>query len=461
MSVVLNVVSAVFWGVIVLSLLVFVHEGGHFLAARALGVRVTEFFLGLPCRWRISAKSKKLGTEYGVTLFLMGGYNRICGLAGVSDPLLAPALELIMARGRITGEELAAELGCDLECAYRLFEILADWGSIRPYYNPDLGEDPNQKDWPAAFETLARDASLLTEYDRGHDFTTSGSTATGEPHPINMDAEKFLAQERSHTYLGANFFGRLFMLLAGPAVNILLALLIVAGSLMYTGVSYVKNVSTVSSVDAGSYAEASGLQANDTITALDDQAISTWSELLGALTPYLENGQDFTLTVKREEETLTLDVDLPDGQAVSLFGINAQTEIYHPSFPEAAHYAVAYAKQVATYAFKLIVPTQTMEVLNRSSSVVGISVMASQAASSGPNTLIQYIAALSMSLGFMNLLPIPPLDGGKILIEAIQLVIRRDLSLKVQNIITYVGLAFFLFIFVFVLRNDILNIVIR
>lgn len=57
----------------------------------------------------------------------------------------------------------------------------------------------------------------------------------------------------------------------------------------------------------------------------------------------------------------------------------------------------------------------------------------------------------------MNLLPIPPLDGGKILVELIQLALRRELSLKVQNAISYVGLAFFFFVFVFVLRNDILR----
>ena len=59
--------SALFWGVLLLSVLVFVHEGGHYLAARAFGVRVTEFFLGLPCRARFSVKSKKVGTESGVT----------------------------------------------------------------------------------------------------------------------------------------------------------------------------------------------------------------------------------------------------------------------------------------------------------------------------------------------------------------------------------------------------------
>ena len=54
MQAVLGFLSAVFWGVLLLSVLVFVHEGGHYLAARAFGVRVTEFFLGLPCTRALS-----------------------------------------------------------------------------------------------------------------------------------------------------------------------------------------------------------------------------------------------------------------------------------------------------------------------------------------------------------------------------------------------------------------------
>jgi regulator of sigma E protease len=64
-----------------------------------------------------------------------------------------------------------------------------------------------------------------------------------------------------------------------------------------------------------------------------------------------------------------------------------------------------------------------------------------------------------MSLGFMNLLPIPPLDGGKIVIEIVQVVIRRPLSMKAQVAISYVGLAFFAFIFFYALQNDITNFV--
>ena len=102
------VVSAIFWGLVVLSLLVVVHEGGHFLAARAFGVRVTEFYLGMPCRKRLFRKSRAYGTEFGVTPILLGGYNRICGMEGEHDDRLADCLDLVQRRGRVTIAEARA-----------------------------------------------------------------------------------------------------------------------------------------------------------------------------------------------------------------------------------------------------------------------------------------------------------------------------------------------------------------
>lgn len=122
--------------------------------------------------------------------------------------------------------------------------------------------------------------------------------------------------------------------------------------------------------------------------------------------------------------------------------------------------SIAYARMVGEFAARLVMPQHTMEVLNTSSSIVGISVMASEAASTSAADLISVVAAISMSLGFMNLLPIPPLDGGKVLIEVVQVVIRRQLSMKAQAAVSYVGLAFFMFVFVVVLRNDIMRFVI-
>jgi len=132
----------------------------------------------------------------------------------------------------------------------------------------------------------------------------------------------------------------------------------------------------------------------------------------------------------------------------------------HLSIADSFQASISYAKQVADAAISLIRPSQTMQVLNESTSVMGISVMASEAASEGVWELMLYMAMISMSLGFMNLLPIPPLDGGKIVIEIGQKIVRKNLPQKAQIGISYAGLAFFLFVFVFVLRNDILRFVV-
>ncbi len=460
MSTVIYVLSAVFWGLLLLSVLVFVHEGGHYLAARAFNVRVTEFFLGLPCRWRISHKSRKVGTEIGVTPLLLGGYTRICGMEGEQDELLGEALACVMRHGRVEVATLAREVGCDEDRAYKLVATLADWAAIEPYYNPELGEKPGQSTWPVAFQTLKRDANNLTEYDRNHNFDLPGGTAAGEPCETGLSAEELLEQERSHTYLGCGFWKRVGMLVAGPIVNIVVAFLLVVGVLMVSGVDYVPDVSTLGGIEEGSVAEEIGLETGDTITAIDDTEVDTWTGLVEALSPYLEDGVDFELTYERDGEESTVLVDLPDGEETEVLGIYASTATYYPTLAQAASAAVSYAGQVASYVVQLIMPQHTVEVLEQSSSVVGIAAMAADAAESGVSDMVYLAAAVSMSLGFMNLLPIPPLDGGKLLIEIIQLALRRPLSTKAQNVISVLGMAFFLFVFVFVLRNDIINYVI-
>ena len=87
--------SALFWGLLTLSVLVFIHEGGHFLAARACGVRVTEFFLGLPCSKNIHRVSKRIGTKFGVTPILLGGYAAVSGMEDAQTPCAAAVLSAV------------------------------------------------------------------------------------------------------------------------------------------------------------------------------------------------------------------------------------------------------------------------------------------------------------------------------------------------------------------------------
>lgn len=459
MDAVISFASAAFWGLVVLSILVFVHEGGHYLAARACGMRTTEFFLGMPCHIKLSRKSKRHGTEFGVTPLLLGGYTKICGMEGAEDELLAPCLALVQERGRVSCAEVASELGIDVEMSRELLATLCDWASIKPYYDPEQDEREEQRGYPETFETVRRDKRLLTEFDRGHDFTETGMTEAGSPRPIEGSADDFLGSERSKTFLGKGFLKRTATLLAGPFVNILLSLLIVTGGLCLVGTNVAKNTNTVGEVTEGSYAYEAGVRSGDTIVAVDGRGVSDWKGLVTTLREVLSEGRDFTLTVERDGRQIPLAVDIPDGTTATRIGLTAQIENVKLSPLKAAEYALNYGRLVAQFALRLLMPQHTIETLQGTSSVVGISAMASEAASQGAYPLILFLAFVSMSLGIMNLLPIPPLDGGKILIEVIQLAIRRPLSLRVQTVMSYIGIAFFVFIFVFALRNDIVNIV--
>ncbi|MBQ6395119.1 MAG: site-2 protease family protein [Atopobiaceae bacterium] len=172
--------SALFWGLLVLSLLVVIHEAGHFLLARLFRVRVTEFFLGMPFKYRLAVRSQKNGTLFGVTPLLLGGYNRICGMSGMEDERLASVLGYVTRKGRVEVQTMADDLGMELEDAYELLSTLEDWASVEAYYDPELGEFDSQADWPRSFQTPARDGACRTIYDLGYDASLPGSIETGE-----------------------------------------------------------------------------------------------------------------------------------------------------------------------------------------------------------------------------------------------------------------------------------------
>ena len=124
----MNVILMVFYLAVALGALVFIHEGGHFLAARAFGVRVTEFMLGLPgpsigFTWR--------GTRFGVTAVPLGGYAKVCGMEpGPENPHMERALAFISSRGTVYADDFAAEAGITTEEAVETFYALEEWGCV-------------------------------------------------------------------------------------------------------------------------------------------------------------------------------------------------------------------------------------------------------------------------------------------------------------------------------------------
>lgn len=452
MSSIITVITSLFWFVVVISVLVFVHEGGHFLAARACGVRVTEFFLGMPCRLNLHHVSKRIGTKFGITPLLIGGYAMICGMEPFDDDLGPRALALIHRRGRISVEDLARELGVDDDRALNICVALMGWGSVAPYYDPEKGEKPDGKFYATTYESMPRDAAGLTVYD-GRRFDRAHATAQGDPWEPPHGDEAFFNSERARTYLGKGFWKRALMLVAGIVVNIAVGFLLMMSVFSIIGYDVSYDVNQVGDVTAGSVAAEIGLQPGDRITSVGGVDTDTWTAIVTQIDALSGQGP-FEITFEHDGQDRSAQVELADDE---LLGISVMQEHVRLNPVDSARVSAATIGATAQAIARLLVPSQTMEVLSSSSSVVGIAVMSGQAAAAGAATFLNFAAALSFSLSFMNLLPIPPLDGGKLLIEVIQAVIRRPVPMKAQTAITYVGVGLLLLLFIFMLRQDILR----
>lgn len=454
MDALISVVTTIFWGLVLLSALVFLHEGGHFLAARLCGVRVTEYFLGLPCRFNLSHVSRRMGTRFGITPLLLGGYAMICGMDPTKSELAPAVLTLVHRRGTVSVASIAQELSCTPNEALEACMQLMDWGSIAPVYDEVAGERPGSGTYPEAYASVARDPHGATVFD-GRRFDRAHASKEGEPWEPPLDEAAFYELERSRTYAGKGFWPRAFMLVAGILVNLLSGLLLLMSIYSLVGIRVSYNVNQVGEVQASSEAAQVGLAAGDTILSVDGKATATWNDVTDAIHDAQGSGP-FEIVYEHEGATKHATAELDAGESL---GIGVPTKVVRLNPLDSARVSFEYIAQTAASIASLFNPAHTMDMLNSSTSIVGISVMSAQAAAAGPSTFLTFAALISFSLGLMNLLPIPPLDGGKLLIEIIQAITRRELSLKVQSALSYVGVALFMALFVFVLRNDIIRFV--
>ena len=125
---VMDILLTILAATIVLGFLVFIHEGGHFLAARAFGVRVSEFMIGLPGP---HVGVQRGETKFGVTAIPLGGYARVCGMEpGEMSPYLEAAMASVYARGTAVMEDVALDCGCTDDEAYEALEELVEWGTV-------------------------------------------------------------------------------------------------------------------------------------------------------------------------------------------------------------------------------------------------------------------------------------------------------------------------------------------
>jgi regulator of sigma E protease len=213
----------------------------------------------------------------------------------------------------------------------------------------------------------------------------------------------------------------------------------------------------------GSPADRAGLQSGDRVVAVNGMPVAVWDQLPDVVRN--SNGAVVHFLVQRGAQQVPVDVTPektmdPTGQLAWLIGVSPlTTTVYeHEGFVEAIQDAGSTTVRTGATILAVLKGLFTGKVSVRDlAGPVGIARVSGQAAERGPLELLTLTAAISLNLGILNLLPIPILDGGHVLLLLIEGGMRRDLSLAFKERFVQVGLVFLLGIFAFVMYSDILK----
>ncbi len=277
------------------------------------------------------------------------------------------------------------------------------------------------------------------------------------------------AEERSHTLPFKPLGQRALVAAAGPVANFLLA--IVVFTLLFTFFG-AKALSTyVGSVTPHSPAAAAGIKAGDKITAINHKPVRLFAELYGVIGD--SDGKPLAVSIDRNGKAMTLNVTPRLIVSKDIYGTPVKTVAIGvglgPDTPANTVYIpvpllqapVAAAAQTwgivdmtFTYLWRIVSHHADASQLG---GPIGMAQMAKSAASHGPYELVYLLAFISVSIGLINLFPIPLLDGGHLLYYGCEAVLGRPLGERAQDLGFRLGLALVLGLMIFATWNDLVR----
>ena len=384
---------------IIFGILVVVHEWGHFIAARLCGIRVDEFSVGM------GPLAKTLGkrgdTHYNIRWIPMGGYVKIAGMEPDEEPLIRAAEKI---RGQ-SGADAQTEEPVDTKgLSISDMPFLAE-------NTPDLNETPEQR---------LRDQ-------------TEGFYA----HPV---------------------WQRALVIFAGPFMSFVLGYVIIAGIFALTGESHPTPV--IAQVVPGSEAQKIGLRANDRIVEFNGQPVTDGEELVNSI--HSSAGKSVRLVLKRGMESVavtgTPKSENIDGQNIGALGFMPVVNFVRPKpsqiLPDANAVIVDWFHGIG----HLFARHKLSEIRKSAGGPIFMVTMTHQAVQEGGASLPVLCAELSLSLALFNLLPIPILDGGHLLLFFVEALRRgKRPTMEQQQNYMLAGLAVIGTLFIFIMFNDILR----
>ncbi len=276
----------------------------------------------------------------------------------------------------------------------------------------------------------------------------------------SLDPEGGIKGEE-YEFESKNAWQKGFVISAGVMMNFLLAILI------YTGLNFAqgeaKSVgSYINDVFAGSAAETAGLIKDDEVVSINTQAVNEWADITNYIQQFKGNSLNFT--VKREQQILSLTIIpekkevLRDGEIVERYFVGIGPRIIFEDISIFKAFTLGVEQtwmwtKMGVLSLKMLVTGEAS--LKDIGGPIAIAKMSGESASMGFSALLLFLAFISINIGFLNILPIPILDGGHLLYIFIEGLSGRKIKTAIKFKIQQVGMALLFMLMIIAVFNDI------
>jgi len=419
----------------VLGVLIFVHELGHFLMARRIGVRVLTFSLGFGPKLLAITRG---GTEYCLSAIPLGGYVKMAGENPQDSHTGAPDEFLSKSKWQ-RFQVLIMGPVMNLVLAVLVMAVVLYQGAPRPLFERQ----------PVVIGTFAEGSTAAQAGLKiGDRIATVDGVAVD-----NWDqySTAIAPKAKRHVTLGFVRDGRAAQVTVVPASQGKYEL----GSL---GIRPVVRPEILV-VNKGQPADRAGLKVGDVVVAVGGTPDASYQQLLDAIK--LHANQPLRITVARGGQRQDVTVTPIQSADKAMIGATFnffETYSVKPGPLEAVRLSVAqnwdWARQIGQTLAGLVTRNTSIKQLMGPLAIIDLSGTAAEA---GWIQLFTLLAMISLNLGLMNLLPIPVLDGGHIAILALEGLARRDFSLKAKERMLAVGLVLLLMLMATVIFNDLMR----
>lgn len=410
--------------IFIFGVIVVIHEFGHFYFAKKAGILVREFAIGMGPK--IFAHTGKDGTLYTIRILPLGGYVRMAGWGEDKTEIKTgtPASLTLNEAGVVTRINLT---GKQLD-------------------NLSLPMNVTSFDFEEKLEITGLVLEESKTYKVDHDATIVEEDGT-EVRIAPLDVQ----------YQNATVWGRLITNFAGPMNNFILGILVFIFLMFMQGGVADSSSNAVTITDGGAL-QAAGLVTGDKILSVNGDATDSYTEVATIISKAAEDATtapSFDLVVEHDGATKNVTVTAEKVDGTYRIGISPILKTgFVDKIVGGFQEAGATALLIVT-ALKNLIANFDVKQLG---GPVAIYKVSAQAAEFGLASVLGLMAMLSINLGIFNLIPIPALDGGKIVMNILEAIRRKPLKPETESYITLAGVAVMVVLMIVVTWNDIIRV---